>query len=324
MPSGLQRLSELMPDSGIVLMVNLSGGSQGRGLEVSKVMAQRFPALVSFYTPDWRLTAQPGFAAGEARKLEEAVREHGFKGLKISKALGLHVTTPDGARMPVDWAGLDPLWAKAGELGIPVSIHTGDPKAFWLPLTPDNERWEELSLHPGWSYHGTDAPSREALLAERERLLARHPKTTFIGVHFGCNPEDLDAIERLLDTYPNLVLDTSARLGEIGRHPPDKVRALFIKHKDRILFGTDLGLSASGIMLGSTGADEPTMADIKPFYDAHWRFFEGAERGIPHPTPVQGPWTIDAIHLPDDVLEALYHGNAERLLKLVRKPPSPE
>jgi predicted TIM-barrel fold metal-dependent hydrolase len=321
LPSGLARLAEVMRENGLALAVNLSGGSQGRGLEVSVAMAEAFPGIVSFYTPDWRLRGEPGFAEAEARKLEEAVRRHGFRGLKVSKALGLHLTLPDGVRMPVDWPGLDPLWAKAGELGVPVAIHTADPKAFWRPVTPENERFEELSLHPGWSYHGSGLPSQEELLAELERVFARHPRTTFVSVHFGNDAEDLAYVGRILDTYPNVFADTAARLGEIGRHPPDEVRRFFIRHRDRLVFGTDLGISADGLMLGSQGAEEPTMADVGPFFDAHWRFFEGKARGIAHPTPVQGRWTIDAIDLPDDVLDALYYKNAERLLGLAPAGP---
>lgn len=321
MPSGLPRLAEVMRDNGLATVVNLSGGSPGHGLEVSVAMQEHFPGIVHFYNPDWRLRGEPGFGEEEARKLEVAVRSHGFRGLKISKALGLHVTLADGSRMPVDWPGLDPLWAKAGELGIPVAIHTGDPKAFWEPLTPANERFDELSLHPSWSYHGGGFPSPMELLGELERVLRKHPRTTFLCVHFGNNAEDLGWVDRFLDAHPNALVDTAARLGEIGRHPPDQVRAFFVKHRDRILFGTDLGLSAQGIMLGSHGAEEPTLADVKPFYDAHWRFFEGRERAIPHPTPIQGRWTIDAIDLPEDVLDAIYYKNAERALRLA--PGSP-
>ncbi len=322
MPHGLARLARVVEDNGLGLVVNLSGGSVEQAWEVSRLMRERFPALVSFYNPNWKNRHQPDFGAREAAALERAVRQYGLRGLKISKALGLYLRDAAGGRIPVDWPTLDPLWKKAGELGIPVAIHTSDPKAFWEPPTPDNERYEELALHPSWSFHGPEWPSREQLLAERDRVLARHPDTTFICVHLGNNPEDLGYVDRLLDTYPNAVVDTSARVGEIGRHPPEEVRAFFIKHKDRVLFGTDLGLGQTGIMLGSGGEVPPTMEDVKPFYDAHWRFFEGKERGIAHPTPVQGAWTVDAINLPDDVLHALYHGNAERVLELRRAPPT--
>lgn len=327
MPTGLQRLSKIMADNGLGLVVNLSGGNQKRGLSTAVEMQKVFPGIINYYTPNWREVHLPDFGEREAKRLEEAVETYGFKGLKIAKALGLYVAVDDngnrkldpGERLPVDWPGLDPLWAKAGELGVPVSIHTGDPKAFWEPLTPANERYEELRLHPNWSFAGPEYPSREALLEQRNRVIAKHSKTTFVCVHFGGNPEDIDAVDKWLDTYPNMMIDVAARVPEFGRHPPDKVRAFFVKHKTRVLFGTDLGVSKRGLMLGSSGEEEPTMDDVKPFYDAHWRYFEGSEKQIAHPTPVQGNWKIDAVNLPDDVLEHFYYKNAMKLLDL--EPP---
>jgi len=322
MPSGLRRLARVMKENGLGLVVNVQGGSPGRGLEQSVAMQRHFPGIVSFYNPAWRERNEPGFGEREAKRLEYAVKQAHFKGLKIEKALGLYLTDADNRRIPVDWKELDPLWAKAGELGVPVLIHTADPKAFWDPVTPENERYAELSVHPGWSFADREKfPPRESLLAERNRVIARHPKTTFICAHFGNDPEDLAYVDAFLDKYPNAMIDTAARIGEIGRHPADEVRAFFVKHRTRILFGTDLGLEAHGIMLGSTGETPPTMADVKPFYDAQWRFFEGSEKGIPHPTPIQGNWTVDAINLPDDVLDDLYFANAMRLLGLAKADP---
>lgn len=316
MPSGLARLATVMEENGLALMTNLSGGSHGKGLEVSVKVQQVFPRMIHFYTPNWRLRKAPRFGELEAAKLEDAVKKRGFRGLKIAKALGLYLTHPDGSRVPVDWPELDPLWAMAGTLGVPVAIHTSDPKAFWDPVTPENERYDELNVHPSWSFHGPEYPSREQLLAERDRMIARHPGTTFICVHFGNNPEDIDAVDRLLDTHPNVVIDTSARVAEIGRHAPEKVRAFFAKHKTRVLFGTDIGLGKRGIMLGSTGDEPPKMSDVRPFYDAHWRYFEGTETQIAHPVPIQGKWKIDAAGLSEDILAHLYYKNALRVLQL--------
>jgi predicted TIM-barrel fold metal-dependent hydrolase len=315
-PSALERIRAIVDDNGMDVLVNLSGGSLRRGAPQSVALQEAEPRIVHFMNPDWGLRDHPEFGEIMAKSLKYAVEKLGFKGLKISKALGLYLTDSAGERVPVDARALDPMWAMAGALGVPVAIHTGDPKAFWEPVTHANERYDELIVHPRWSFAGPEHPSRETLLAERDRLLERHRSTTFICVHFGNNPEDLDYVESLLARHPNVVIDTSARLGEIGRHPRERVRRLFITYADRIVFGTDFGLGASSIMLGSTGTKEPTMSDIKPFFDAHWRFFEGNERQIDHPTPIQGDWKIDAINLPDDVLYKLYRGNAERLLKL--------
>jgi len=202
---------------------------------------------------------------------------------------------------------------------MPIAIHTGDPKAFWKPPTPENERFDELRVHPGWSFFGAPV-TWEALYAQFERRVARHPKTTFIGVHFGNDPEDPAHVGTMLERHRNMVIDTAARVPEIGRvdanHDAGRMRAFFEKWKTRILFGTDVGVgnAAEDLMLGSTGATPPGPADVERFFSSTWRWFETKDKAIPSPTPIQGRWTIDGIGLPREILEAVYHGNAERVL----------
>ena len=150
--------------------------------------------------------------------------------------------------------------------------------------------------------------------------MARHPRTTFIGVHFGNDPEDPVRVGQMLDRHKNLVIDTAARVPEIGRvdanHDSDRMRAFFYKYKSRILFGTDVGVGVDpdDLLLGSTGATPPGPEDVERFFTSTWRWFETRDKAIPSPTPIQGRWTIDGIGLGRDVLEAVYHGNAERVL----------
>jgi predicted TIM-barrel fold metal-dependent hydrolase len=305
------RIARIMDNNGIEVMVNLSGGNLSRGIRRTLALERALPGrIISFYTPDWSDINEPWWGAREAHGLEVAVQRFGFVGLKISKALGLFLRDPAGRTIDVDDPRLDMLWERAGQLGVPVAIHTGDPKAFWEPNTPHNERYAELGSHPGWSFHGEPVPSREELLAARDRMLERHMATTFICVHFGNNPEDAEYVGSLLERYPNAYVDIAARVPEIGRHPAKTVKALFERFQDRILFGTDIGISQGGIMLGSTGEDEPTEADADRFYDTHWRFFETNDRGFAHPTPIQGDWTIDAIGLSPAVLQKIYRDNA--------------
>ena len=140
-----------------------------------------------------------------------------YVALASAKALGLGLATRQGTRIPVDDPGLDPVFEAAGELGMPVAIHTGDPEAFWLPVDERNPRRAELAAHPGWALHGRPVPSFDELLAELERRIARHPRTTFISVHFGNAAERPDYVARMLRTYPNLYVDTAARIPELGR-----------------------------------------------------------------------------------------------------------
>jgi len=265
--------------------------------------------MVYFPSPDFSDTS-PGFGERQAQELERKV-EAGAGGLKIFKELGLRHKDTNGNLIPVDDPRLDPLWAKAGELGVPVLIHTADPLAFFQPLDENNERWDELQMHPDWHFGRPEFPDHDTLLAQRNRVIERHPDTTFIGAHLGNYPENLAYVDDCLERYPNFYVDTSARIGEIGRHPAEEVREFFIKHQDRILFGTDL-------VLGWDVFDDRAqrdMAEFKHFYDAHWRFFETEDRQIEYPGyPIQGRWKVDAIGLPAEVLEKLYFRNAQRLI----------
>jgi predicted TIM-barrel fold metal-dependent hydrolase len=317
-PAGMEHALAMLGSQRIVHFVNLSGGAPGRGLEEQLAAARATGGRVTtFTTPDWREARRPGYGPRLAAQIERA-RSLGARGIKISKGLGLGYTGPDGALLAIDDPGLDPLFAKAGELGLPVAIHSGDPKAFWLPPTPVNERYEELVVHPGWSFYGQPVPSWQALFDQFTRRIARHPKTLFIGVHFGNDPEDPDKVAELLERYPNLYIDTAARIPEIGRHDAARMRAFFIRFQDRILFGTDAGFGErpEELMLGSSGADPPTPAEITRFWDATWRYFETDERQMEHPTPVQGRWRIDGLALPESVLAKVYAGNARRILGL--------
>ncbi|HUS67798.1 MAG TPA: amidohydrolase family protein [Kofleriaceae bacterium] len=318
-PAAAARTVALMDAHDVATVVNLSGGTPGRGLEEQLAAAAEHPArIVVFAGARWlEVRAGPGYGERMARDLERAHRL-GARGLKIPKGLGLGVVDATGALVAVDAPELDPLFVAAGELGMPVAIHTGDPIAFWQAPDARNERLAELTAHPEWSLYGRAVPSWEELHAALERRIARHPRTTFIAVHFGNAPERPARVSELLDRYPNLYIDTAARVPEIGRFDARTMRAFFVAYQDRILFGTDLGVGRApgDLMLGSTGTVPPTERDVEHFYAATWRYFETADRAFAHPTPIQGDWTIDGVDLPQGVRDKIYRTNAERLLGL--------
>jgi predicted TIM-barrel fold metal-dependent hydrolase len=154
------------------------------------------------------------------------------------------------------------------------------------------------------------------LLAELEARIARHPRTTFISVHFGNAAERPEYVARLLRQYPNLYIDTAARIPEMGRHDPNAMRAFFIEFQDRILYGSDLGVGPepAPLFLGSEGKTPPTAKDVERFFDSSRRYFETGDLHFDHPTPIQGDWKVDGIALPRAVLAKVYHDNAARLL----------
>ena len=326
-PDGIERALKLMDEWGIDGVVNLSGMHPGPPRQILETQlaaaAKAHGRIAVFATPDFRLVRQrKDYGQAMAAQLTEA-RKLGAIGLKITKGLGLGIPGPDGEHLlAVDDPGLDPLFERAGALGMPVAIHVGDPKAFWRPVAPDNERWDELRVHPEWSFAAPWYPSWQQLYDAFERLVARHPKTTFIGVHFGNDPEDPDNVARMLDKHPNLYIDTAARIPEIGRQPAEKMRRFFIKYQDRILFGTDTGIGAEDdeMMYGSTGENVPTRADEIRFFRSTWRYFETTDRQFESPTPIQGRWKIDGVGLPDAVLRKVYYENAARLLHFRSEP----
>jgi predicted TIM-barrel fold metal-dependent hydrolase len=272
--------------------------------------------VLVFCGVDWMRVDLPDFGEGAARDLRDCVAAGG-RGLKISKALGLRVRTADAKLLPVDDARLDPLWRAAGELRVPVAIHTGDPLAFFQPPDPGNERWEELRTHPSWSFYGGDFPTLEELMAARDRMAAKHPATTFVAVHVGGFPESLESVAASMRAHPNLWIDVAARLPEIGRHEAARARKLFVEFADRVVLGTDLQIGEAGLILGSGGPDDdPSREDAVDYYALHWRYFETEDEDFEHLTPIQGRWKIDAVGLPREVLDKIYGGNARRLLGL--------
>ena len=281
-------------------IVDLTGGV-GTGLAESvRTFQQPHPdKFVVFTEPSYDRVAQAGYARWQADELARA-KTAGARGLKVLKVLGLYlreqVTT--GPLIKIDDTRFDPMWEACGALGLPVAIHISDPTAFFLPLDRYNERYEELREHPNWSFHGKDFPSDAELVAARDRVLARHPKTTFIGLHVGHSSENLGAAAQALDRFPNFQVEIAARIGELGRQPR-RSRWFFDKYQDRILFGTD-------------GVDDA-------LYPHYFRFLETEDEYFdygPGPVPGQGRWRIYGIGLPDPVLRKVYSENAVRLLSL--------
>ncbi|HEV3189517.1 MAG TPA: amidohydrolase family protein, partial [Polyangiaceae bacterium] len=236
-PEHMSQAIRVLDAVGIGVAVNLSGGTvthspgQSSDMERTKALAdQRFPGrFLEYMNLDYAGWDTPDFAKGAVAQVEEGFRL-GAAGFKEFKRLGLFLRDGRGRLVKIDDPKLDPMWRRLGELGMPVSIHVADPKAFWGPYDPSNERWTELKDHPSWWFGDRSKyPSREELLAALERVVTRHPETTFVCVHFANNAEDLDWVDAQLTAHPNMMADIAARVPEIGRHAPERVRALFVK-----------------------------------------------------------------------------------------------
>ena len=293
-------------------MVNLTGGS-GRGLEDT---LQRFDRAApgrffSLTEPCYGEFLSADYPQRQADAIGRA-KAAGAVGLKILKTLGLYLREriDEGALIRVDDPRFDPMWEACAAHDMPVFIHTSDPEAFFQPIDRHNERYDELGAHPEWSFHGHEFPSNDALLAARDRVIARHPNTRFVLLH-ASNAENLEAVTATLERFPNTCIDIAARIGELGRQPRN-TRRFFDRYQDRICFGTDA-------IPPPVGAETPQQIFCRELYRIYYRFLETEDEYFdyaPAPAPPQGRWRIYGLGLPDAILRKVYHDNAARVLGL--------
>ena len=253
-------------------------------------VADRF---VFFASLDFR-NVGPGSGARIAAQLEEDVKAGAVGIGEIMKSFGLSNRKTDGSRLALDDPELDIVWETAGKLGIPVFVHTGDPAEFFQPMDYKNERWLEMALFENRRYFDRSRfPSFEDLMAERDRMIAKHPNTKWIIAHMSWYANDLGKLGKLFDRFPNVYTEMGAILYDLGRQPR-AARAFFVKYQDRIMFGKD--------------AFEP---DEYPYY---WRVFETADEYFDYYRDYHAFWKLYGMDLPDDVLRKIYFANALRLI----------
>jgi predicted TIM-barrel fold metal-dependent hydrolase len=260
----------------------------------------RFAAMTMADFAQWGdpvLIKDHDFAQRSIERLEADVAA-GACGLKVTKELGLFFRDSTGAMLRIDDERLAPIWQRAGELGVPVLIHVSDPIGFFQPIDERNEHYLTLREFPGWSFCGSHFGKKE-LLEQRNRMIANHPQTTFLLPHVANLPEDLAAVGGWLDEHPNVVIDFSARIDELGRQPYT-AHDFFIRHQDRILFGLDMPVSVEA-------------------YRCYFRLLETRDEYFDYPDyigrfGVYSRWKLFGLDLPDDVLRKVYHENAQRVI----------
>lgn len=312
-PEALDEFVRVMDRNNIALCVSLDGGLDDKFDEHAKYLWTKYPdRFAIFANIDWQGDGKvddpatwdcqrPDFARRMAASLADA-KARGASGVKVFKQFGLTYKNPDGSLIKIDDERFDLIWKACGELGLPVLIHVADPLAFFLPIDETNERWEELHRHPDWNFHGPQFPKHDELLAAFLRVVARHPKTMFIGAHVASSAEDLAQVGEWLDKYPNLYVEFASRISELGRQPYT-ARKFLIRYADRVLFGTDGPWPETRVRL-------------------YWRFLETFDEDFPYSEkvpPPQGLWNIAGVSLPDEVLAKVYQGNAGRLIPGVRE-----
>ncbi|MEO8448192.1 MAG: amidohydrolase family protein [Gemmatimonadota bacterium] len=289
-----------MDGMGLRVMVNLSGTSGDTLRSRVDNLARRHPnRFVVFANVDFRRIDAAGWGERAAAQLARDVRENGAAGLKIYKDLGLDLKDGSGRRVRVDDPRIDPVWRMAGELHIPVLIHSGEPKSFFDPIDQYNERWLELKQFPDRARPPSRYPPFDSVMAEQHRVFRRHPGTTFIAAHLDWYGNDLDRLGSLLDSLPNMNTELGAVLYDLGRQPR-RAREFLIKYQDRVLMGKDF----------YGGPQE---------YQVYFRVLETTDEYFDYYRRRHAFWKMYGLGLPDDVLKKVYYANAARIIPALGK-----
>jgi predicted TIM-barrel fold metal-dependent hydrolase len=302
----LSQLIAEMDKLNMAVMVNLSGRGRGSQEHLQKSIdnaRKSFPKrFVVFTNISTAGIDEPDYGAKAVAALEEDVKL-GAQGLKIYKSLGMTNKDKNGNRIRVDDPRLDPVWAKCGELGIPVLIHTADPKSFWEPMDKNNERWLELKTHEGRQRGDTDPAPWATLIQEQHNVFRKHPKTIFINAHLGWYGNNLKKLGELMDAMPNMYTEIGAVIAELGRQPR-AAKEFLTKYQDRVLFGKD--------------------SWVPEEYKTYFRVLETADEYFPYHKRYHAFWRMYGLDLPDEVLKKIYYKNALKIIPGLDKSAFPK
>ncbi len=294
-PATIRDVVAAMDGLNLQVMVQ-ARGSSGQRLtrQIEAVRAAGYADRFVFFTTLNLRNVGPGSGARIAAQLETDVIAGAVGIGEIGKGFGLSTRKADGTRLEMDDPELDIVWETAARLGIPVFVHTGDPAEFFEPLDYENERWLEMAIFPNRRFNDRSRyPTFDDLMAERDRMLAKHPNTTWVLAHMSWYTQDLGRLGELFDRYPNVHGEVGAVLYDLGRQPRF-AKAFFEKYTDRILFGKD-----------SFRPDE---------YPYYWRVFETEDEYFDYYRDYHAFWKLYGMGLPDEVLRQLYYGNALRII----------
>jgi uncharacterized protein len=292
-PQHVDELIRGMDSINLKVLVNLSGGTGEQLRQTVATMKGGYPdRFVVFANLSYDDIDTPGYGKRAVARLEQDVK-NGAQGLKIFKNFGMDVKYANGARVHVDDPELDPVWDKCAELKLPVLIHIAEPSAFFDPWDYYNERWLELKEFPQRARPPSRYPPFETLIAERNHLFAKHPRTNFIAAHLAFHGNDLERLGKLFDELPNMYVDIAAVLAELGRQPYS-AHDFLVKYQDRVLMGKDI-----------YDVDE---------YKWYFRALETRDEYFEYYRKRHAFWRIYGFQVPDDVLKKIYYKNALKLV----------
>ena len=165
----------------------------------------------------------------------ENMRKCGCDGLKIIEgkpSMRKFMAIPD-----FDLPCWEPLWEYAEKTQLPILWHVNDPETYWDPA-----RVPAYAKAAGELYDDSFI-NNEVQYAQVERILQKHPNIKIIFAHFYFMSAQLLRLAKLLDTYPNIIVDLTPgrEIYENLSVDTEASKAFFEKYQDRIIYGTDIG-----------------------------------------------------------------------------------
>lgn len=280
-----------MDDAGIEKTIILTGA-----------IGARFDSLYSKYSKypgrfelwcgfDLKGYQEPEWSEKAVKELERCVKV-GARGIGELSDKGMGLRFPGGFGPHINDPLMKPLLKRCGELKIPINIHVAESYWMYLPMDSTNDglmnayTWKIDLTKKGILGHGE-------LIKTLEDAVRDQPKTTFIACHYANCDYDLSILGTLLDKYPNLYADGSARFGETSTIPR-AMAAFYEKYQDKLLYGTD-------------NDPEPDMYEVTfrilETLDEHFYYF----RFYHFPSYGFG--------LKDNILKKVYQDNPKKILK---------
>lgn len=273
---------------------------------------RRHPDLFPFMSTFDLLRRDESTYVQEVNTFLDRTFAQGAVAVKIWKEMGMEIKDSSGKFIMPDDPRFDSIYAHIAKRGKVLVAHLAEPIDAWRPLDPNSNHYHYYSQHPEWHLYGKPGyPSHESIIAARDNILRKHPALVVVGAHLGSMEHDLEAIAERLEKYPNFHIEVAARTRNLMRHPSEKVRALFLRFPDRILYGVDTGWKPYLRPEQRSDAAKRGMINrLRLQYEADWRYYAG-----------RGEMTLNgrktrSLELPPAILEKFYHGNAERLYQL--------
>lgn len=248
-------------------------------------------------TFDARGFEAPEFAERTIARLRRSF-DDGAIGVKIWKNIGMAIRGKSGAYLLPDDPALLPVYEAIRKADRTLVAHLAEPDGAWLPLDEKNPELPYYSKNPQWHMLGKGTPSKEAILAARDRVLDRFPGLRVVGCHLGSDEDDLGRLARRLDAHPNFAVDTAARIRYFARGDRDRARAFLTRYQDRVLYATDYALRDASPEVGAK--------TLLARHARDWEFFSGDAAMEYEGRPTRG------LALPDGVLTKIFRENARR------------